>query len=85
MKRDTWLGVNILLKFSSLAHTVWERQYFEDISTKDDLVTELINHTAICRKAPATPGLSITPHLTYNVEFIIRYPPILDHQAVGQL
>ena len=38
--------VNVLSNFRSLAVTVWERQCFEDIFTKD-----------VCRTSPATPGL----------------------------
>ena len=33
--------------------------YYEDLEEKDDSVNELINDEAVCRTAPATPGLLI--------------------------
>ena len=57
MTRDMWhvtsdmwhlVGVNILSKFSSLALTVWGRQCFEDISTKDDWVNQSVNELRRC-------------------------------------
>ena len=43
--------------FSSLALTVWEWRCSEDISTKDDWLSYLMNDEGVCRTAPATPGL----------------------------
>ena len=37
----------------SLALPVWERQFFEDLEEKD----LLFSFKAVCRTAPATPGL----------------------------
>ena len=51
-------GVNIPSNFISLDHMVWDRQGYEDISTKDHLINELMNNKGFCRLAPATPGLS---------------------------
>ena len=43
--------------FSSIAPTVWELWFFEDLEEKDELVTELMSDKAVCRTAPATQGL----------------------------
>ena len=43
--------------FSSLALTVCDLLYYEDLEEKDDGLTHLINDEAVCRTAPATPGL----------------------------
>ena len=44
-------------KISSLALTVWELWYFEDLEEEDRLLTELMNDEGVYRTAPATPGL----------------------------
>ena len=46
--------------FRSLALTVWMLCWFEDISTKDELVNESFNDGCDCRTAPATQGLLIS-------------------------
>ena len=38
---------------------VWEIQCFEDIFSKGEEVSELMNDNAVFRTAPAKPGLSI--------------------------
>ena len=43
--------------FSSLALTVCDLWYYEDLEEKADWTTELINDKAVYRTAPATPGL----------------------------
>ena len=47
--------------FSSLAFTVCDLWYYEDLEEKDDSmnkwINELINHETVYRTAPATPGL----------------------------
>ena len=56
-----FVGLKFSQKFSSLALTVWGRQCFKDIFTKDGLVTQLINllnnDKGVCRTASATSGL----------------------------
>ena len=44
-------------KFSSLAPTVCDLWYYEDLEEKDDWLNEWINYEAVYRTAPATPGL----------------------------
>ena len=43
--------------FSSLALTVCDLWYYEDLEEKDDSLNELMNDKAVYRTAPATPGL----------------------------
>ena len=43
--------------FRSLALTVWELWCFEDIFTKDESLSQWMSDDAVCRTAPATPGL----------------------------
>ena len=43
--------------FSSLALTICDLWYYEDLQEKDGSVTESINDEAVYRTAPATPGL----------------------------
>ena len=69
MTRDTWhvtrdkwhvtclWGWTFSQSFSSLALTVCDLWYKEDLEEKDDSVTEWINHEAVYRTAPATPCL----------------------------
>ena len=62
--RDTWHvtclgGWTFSQNFSSLALTVCDLCYYEDLEEKAEWVTELINHEAVYRTAPATPGLLI--------------------------
>ena len=57
MTCDTLLGLNISINSKSLALTVWDRQGFEDIFTKDDCLDLSINYDCVCRTAPAKMGL----------------------------
>ena len=43
--------------FSSLALTVWDLLCCEYMEEKDESINHLINHKAVYRTAPATPGL----------------------------
>ena len=45
---------------SSLALTVWELRFVEDIFTKDDSLTQLTSNGGVCRTAQATTGLLFT-------------------------
>ena len=55
---DTCLGAWAFSQnFSSLAPTVCDLWYFEDLEEKDDSVNESINDEGVYRTAPATPGL----------------------------
>ena len=60
--RDTWHmtclgGRTFSQNFSSLALTICDLWYYEDLEEKDDSINELINEEAVYRTAPATPGL----------------------------
>ena len=62
MTCDTWhmthsVGWTFSQNFRSLALPVWDWQCFEYISTNHHLNYYLINDEAVCRTAPATPGL----------------------------
>jgi hypothetical protein len=59
---DTWHvprlgGWTFSQNFSSLALTVCEIWYYEDLEEKDEWINQLINYEAVYRTAPATPGL----------------------------
>jgi hypothetical protein len=63
---DTWHvtrlgGWTFSQNFSSLALTVCDLWYYEDLEEKDEWINEwinkLINYEAVYRTAPATPGL----------------------------
>ena len=45
--------------FSSLAHTVCDLWYYEDLEEKDDSLSESISDEAVYRTAPATQGLLV--------------------------
>ena len=68
MTRDTWHmthdmfggGWTFSQNFSSLALTVCDKWYYEDLEEKAHGLTESVNHEAVYRTAPATPGLLIT-------------------------
>ena len=53
-------GCTFTQNFSFLALTVWDLWCCEDWEEKGELLNELINHEAVYRTAPATPGLLIT-------------------------
>ena len=53
--RGWWILSHNILK--SLAITVCDLWYFEDLEEKDPLISQLINHKVICRTAAATTGL----------------------------
>ena len=64
--RDTWhvtclRGWTFSQNFSSLARTVCDLWYYEDLEEKDDWLDQWINEKiydkAVCRMAQATPGL----------------------------
>ena len=67
--RDTWHvtrdmrhmtclgGWTFSPNFSSLALTVHDLWYYEDLEEKDDSINELMSDEAVYRTAPATPGL----------------------------
>ena len=60
--RDTWHltclgGWTFSQNFSSLALTVCDLWYYEDLEEKAHLPNEWINHEAVYRTAPATRGL----------------------------
>ena len=44
--------------FSSLAPTICDLGYYEDLEERDDWLTDSLNDEAVSRTAPATPGLS---------------------------
>ena len=50
-------GLTFYQNVSSLSLTVWERECFKDIFTKDDLFNKLLNDEVVCRTAQASPGL----------------------------
>ena len=71
--RDTWQVTHDMLggwtfsqNFSSLALTVYDLWYYEDLEEKDELINELINDEAVYRTAPATPGLLKNIDLSYQ-------------------
>ena len=60
--RDMWHvtccgGWTFSQNFSSLAFTVCDLRFYEDLEEKAHGLTDLINNKAVCRTAPATPGL----------------------------
>ena len=67
MTCDTWGGGwTFAQNLSFLALTVWDKQCFEDISTKDQLI-----NGSVSRTAPATPGLlNIFPTSTYFLSWL---------------
>ena len=50
-------GVNIVSNFQLPSSNGLGVMIFEDLEEKDELVTELMSDEAVCRTAPATPGL----------------------------
>ena len=61
VRHDMWhmthsVGWTFSQNFSSLPLSVWDWQCFEYISTNPDL-PYLLSNKAVCRTAPATPGL----------------------------
>ena len=68
---DTWYvtrggGWTFSQNFSSLALTVCEGWWFEDLEEKGDLMNELTSDEAVCRTAPATRGLLKTRYSCCN-------------------
>ena len=60
--RDTWHvtclgGWTLSQNFSSLALTICDLWYHEDLEEKDDSINQSISDKAVYRTAPATPGL----------------------------
>ena len=71
--RDTWHvwgGWTFSQNFSSLALTVCDLWYFEDLEEKNQWLNELMNDKAVYRTAPATPGLS---NRTFSIKKINTY------------
>ena len=59
---DRWhmthgVGWTFSYNFSSLALTVWDLWFFEDLEEKDQWVSDSVNKEAVRRTAPATRGL----------------------------
>ena len=86
---DTWHmtcfgGWTSSQNFSSLALTVCDLWYYEDLEEKADWVTEiinlLINDKAVYRTAPATPGL-----LKTTWTFLRGHPPEASKSVIFQL
>ena len=74
--RDTWHvthlgGWTFSQNFSSLALTICDLWYYEDLEEKDDWLNqwmnELISDKTVYRTAPATPGLLIIILLSHGV------------------
>ena len=64
MAHDTWHmtnlgGLTFSQNFSSLALTVCDLWYYEDLEEKDEWMNESMNDGAVYRTAPATQGLLI--------------------------
>ena len=57
----------------TLALTVCDLWYYEDLEEKDDLNNEWMNDEAVYRRAPATPGLLIITRLTSSVTWYIHW------------
>ena len=58
MWRDTLGGWTFSQIFSSLALTVWDLWYYEDLEKKaHSILNQWMNDEAVYRTAPATPGL----------------------------
>ena len=51
--------ITLSKNFSSLALTVWEWRFVEDIFTQDKWLNASLNDKGVCRTAPATEGLVI--------------------------
>ena len=63
--RDSWGEVNLLSKVQlifSLHLTVWEWKCFVYIFTKNESVSQSVNHKGVCRAALATLGLLKTSY-----------------------
>ena len=50
-------GLTFSQNFSSLALTICDLWYYEDLEEKDDSLNQSVNDEAVYRTAPATPGL----------------------------
>ena len=48
MSHDTWCVVNIISKLSSLAQTVWDLWWCKYLKEKDQWLSQLMNHKAVC-------------------------------------
>ena len=80
MTRDLWHmtqwggGWTFSPNFSSLALTVSDLWYYEDMEEKADLVTEWISHEAVYRTALATPDLLKTRMQIFPARLKLRHP-----------
>ena len=54
--------------FSSLALTVCDLWYYEDLEEKADLISQSMNHEAVYRIAPATSGLLKKTKIVLKIE-----------------
>ena len=66
MTYDMWCGVNILLKFQ-FSSSYGLGQCLANISTKDDLINQLMNDKGVYRTTLASPGLLII--FQYSLSF----------------
>ena len=57
MTRDMFGGWTFSQNVCSLALTVYDLWYYEDLGEKADSISQSVNHKAVYRTAPATPGL----------------------------
>ena len=64
--RDMYGGMNILSNFSSLALTVCDLWYYEDLEEKAHWLTQSMNDEAVYRTAPATLGLLMRINLKFR-------------------
>ena len=60
-------GCTFSQNVSSLALTVCDLFYYEDLEEKAACMNQLINHEAVYGTAPATPGLLITKHFSSQI------------------
>ena len=59
MTWDMWQVEGGEHSLSSLALTAWEWKFVEDLEEKEQWLNQSISDEAVCRTAPATPGLLI--------------------------
>ena len=64
-----WVGWTFSQNFSSLALTVCDLWYYEDLEEKADSLAHKINDEAVYRTAPATPGLLKTQRMWILIEY----------------
>ena len=67
---DMFGGLTFYQNFSSLALTVCDLCYYEDLEEKAHWLSDWINHEAVYRTAPATPGL-LNTHLYLTLVVVV--------------